>query len=316
MPAQNMTAMPRNRIFLKTTLCRFHVQGMCKRGKSCNFAHTQSEMRQLPDLFRTKRCKPFVETGICNNPDCRFAHHRNERRKFGLHVNKPRPRTSDVTGDPGSRVSGSNQKGSPPGRIENSVKTSSTKSALVAVRYASETARTRLLCKAGQARCPGSPTEAMLQTQAAKEPWCPVAQSAQSFRGTLREWQRASPDEGDEVYDASCNTSQVDRTWSRQTTAEPSLEEDPLEELDDLDEASSWFLETGVNDSLDSLEGRGARLDAFNVKPSTKSIFTGTQMGHWPVQWNISIKNTFIHIDEPLSGVFMRRVRSEEALLG
>jgi len=44
------------------------------------FAHDQAELNPLPDLSRTKLCKTLIATGACSDPDCRYAHHREELR--------------------------------------------------------------------------------------------------------------------------------------------------------------------------------------------------------------------------------------------
>eukprot|EP00931_Biecheleriopsis_adriatica_P073038 TRINITY_DN47400_c0_g1_i1.p1 TRINITY_DN47400_c0_g1~~TRINITY_DN47400_c0_g1_i1.p1 ORF type:complete len:567 (-),score=122.09 TRINITY_DN47400_c0_g1_i1:81-1679(-) len=80
--------------FLKTKLCKFYVLGACTRGKACQFAHDNSEMQPLPDLFRTKLCKTLMATGVCDDPDCRYAHHKEELRSAPPVLEQARQRSS------------------------------------------------------------------------------------------------------------------------------------------------------------------------------------------------------------------------------
>lgn len=68
--------------FHKTTLCAFHQQGKCKRGAACHFAHGELELQPLPNLYRTKLCPRLLSSGTCPDPDCRYAHNREELRKI------------------------------------------------------------------------------------------------------------------------------------------------------------------------------------------------------------------------------------------
>jgi len=67
-------------IFMKTKMCKFHLLGICTKGTDCQFAHSKSEMNPLPDLYRTKLCKTLINTGQCCNPECKYAHNREELR--------------------------------------------------------------------------------------------------------------------------------------------------------------------------------------------------------------------------------------------
>lgn len=73
--------------FAKTKLCRFEVLGMCTKGLECPFAHGSDELKALPDLRCTKICKTLIDTGVCHEPGCTYAHNRDELRAPGL----PRP---------------------------------------------------------------------------------------------------------------------------------------------------------------------------------------------------------------------------------
>lgn len=67
-------------VFGKTKMCKFHILGMCTKGTSCGFAHSQDEMKSLPDLSCTKFCKALINTGSCSDPLCKYAHNKEELR--------------------------------------------------------------------------------------------------------------------------------------------------------------------------------------------------------------------------------------------
>jgi len=66
----------------KTKFCSFHARGMCTRGAACAFAHGEHELKQTPDLTRTKPCRTLLRTGVCSDNQCAFAHHQEEIRRF------------------------------------------------------------------------------------------------------------------------------------------------------------------------------------------------------------------------------------------
>lgn len=68
-----------NKILNKTQLCAFHMNGACRFGTACNFAHSPSEIRQPPNFSKTMLCKEFYE-GRCHDPNCKFAHSQSEMR--------------------------------------------------------------------------------------------------------------------------------------------------------------------------------------------------------------------------------------------
>jgi hypothetical protein len=71
-------------IFMKTKMCKFHILGMCAKGRECQFAHCMDEMNPLPDLYRTKLCKNLINTGKCDNPTCKYAHNKVELRTANM----------------------------------------------------------------------------------------------------------------------------------------------------------------------------------------------------------------------------------------
>mmetsp|Transcript_21307 Transcript_21307/g.47058 ORF Transcript_21307/g.47058 Transcript_21307/m.47058 type:complete len:235 (+) Transcript_21307:58-762(+) len=61
--------------FFKTKLCSFYAMGKCTRGSRCTFAHTEEDVKDTPDLYRTKPCRDFALKGFCELGDsCQFAH--------------------------------------------------------------------------------------------------------------------------------------------------------------------------------------------------------------------------------------------------
>jgi len=71
----------------KTKFCVYHLQGTCKYGDQCTFAHTCEEMKHAPDLSKTRLCKAFV-AGNCEDPDCAFAHSSKDLRMTGSFYKK------------------------------------------------------------------------------------------------------------------------------------------------------------------------------------------------------------------------------------
>lgn len=67
-------------VFSKTKMCKFHRSGKCAKGKQCPWAHDASELKDAPDLRRTKICKELFSTGQCTNANCTFAHSKEEWR--------------------------------------------------------------------------------------------------------------------------------------------------------------------------------------------------------------------------------------------
>lgn len=71
-------------LFVKTRKCRFHGLGQCSRGALCTFAHSGRDLRQAPDLSRTKVCPAVLAggEGSCSDVTCKYAHSREDRRKL------------------------------------------------------------------------------------------------------------------------------------------------------------------------------------------------------------------------------------------
>lgn len=60
--------------FSKTSFCFKQLEGKCRRGTNCQFAHSVDELRARPVLDKTKMC---TKSG-CTDTDCRYAHSRAE----------------------------------------------------------------------------------------------------------------------------------------------------------------------------------------------------------------------------------------------
>jgi len=68
---------------VKSRMCEFFQKGRCTRGAKCLFAHSHSDLREAPDLSKTKLCASVVSGGRCQRAGCRFAHHYGELRSIG-----------------------------------------------------------------------------------------------------------------------------------------------------------------------------------------------------------------------------------------
>jgi len=53
---------------------------MCTRGENCTYAHNQSELEALPNLYKTKMCFEMLKNKQCMNPLCAYAHTKTELR--------------------------------------------------------------------------------------------------------------------------------------------------------------------------------------------------------------------------------------------
>eukprot|EP00451_Oxyrrhis_marina_P018686 CAMPEP_0204353720 /NCGR_PEP_ID=MMETSP0469-20131031/32874_1 /ASSEMBLY_ACC=CAM_ASM_000384 /TAXON_ID=2969 /ORGANISM="Oxyrrhis marina" /LENGTH=231 /DNA_ID=CAMNT_0051340687 /DNA_START=18 /DNA_END=713 /DNA_ORIENTATION=+ len=61
--------------FRKTKMCPALLEGGCRRGKSCTYAHTEDELVPAPDLSKTVMCVLYACTNTCSRGDqCKYAH--------------------------------------------------------------------------------------------------------------------------------------------------------------------------------------------------------------------------------------------------
>jgi len=84
----------------KTKLCDFHKEGRCKYGAACVFAHSSEELKDMPDLRKTRICKAFTQEN-CSNLDCKFAHGAEELRISELSYREQRSANGE---NPGSEL--------------------------------------------------------------------------------------------------------------------------------------------------------------------------------------------------------------------
>ncbi|OLP92237.1 hypothetical protein AK812_SmicGene25988 [Symbiodinium microadriaticum] len=80
----SMAQMKETREVLKfTRMCKYWKVNRCHLGADCNFAHTESELRDQPDLVSTQLCFQFARKGTCKNGEaCTFAHGKSELRRL------------------------------------------------------------------------------------------------------------------------------------------------------------------------------------------------------------------------------------------
>mmetsp|Transcript_32384 Transcript_32384/g.60968 ORF Transcript_32384/g.60968 Transcript_32384/m.60968 type:complete len:238 (+) Transcript_32384:67-780(+) len=78
------TQMKETRDALKfTRLCKYWSANRCNLGADCNFAHSEHELRNQPDLVSTRLCFQFARKGVCKNGEaCTFAHGKTELRRL------------------------------------------------------------------------------------------------------------------------------------------------------------------------------------------------------------------------------------------
>jgi len=77
---QHQQQAPQSGLFKKTKMCKFKRLGMCTRGEGCTYAHHESELCPLPNLFKTKMCFEMSKNRACQNPTCPYAHTKTELR--------------------------------------------------------------------------------------------------------------------------------------------------------------------------------------------------------------------------------------------
>ena len=74
-----------------TRMCMYWGSNRCRMGDDCNFAHSDSELRQAPDLVATKLCYQFSNKGQCSKgAACTFAHGKKELREAPKEVTRPK----------------------------------------------------------------------------------------------------------------------------------------------------------------------------------------------------------------------------------
>eukprot|EP00933_Yihiella_yeosuensis_P031910 TRINITY_DN25505_c0_g2_i1.p1 TRINITY_DN25505_c0_g2~~TRINITY_DN25505_c0_g2_i1.p1 ORF type:complete len:334 (-),score=69.75 TRINITY_DN25505_c0_g2_i1:484-1485(-) len=68
-------------LFKHTKLCKFYQAGGCTRGLACGYAHGEEELVDQPDLRKTKMCTEWSQKGSCaRGSRCKFAHGMKELR--------------------------------------------------------------------------------------------------------------------------------------------------------------------------------------------------------------------------------------------
>jgi hypothetical protein len=68
-----------NKWLHKTKLCVYLIQGTCRLGSKCSFAHTLADVQEAPNLHKTQLCEDYAN-GDCTNENCTFAHGEEELR--------------------------------------------------------------------------------------------------------------------------------------------------------------------------------------------------------------------------------------------
>eukprot|EP00931_Biecheleriopsis_adriatica_P078774 TRINITY_DN5218_c0_g1_i1.p1 TRINITY_DN5218_c0_g1~~TRINITY_DN5218_c0_g1_i1.p1 ORF type:complete len:412 (+),score=87.83 TRINITY_DN5218_c0_g1_i1:94-1329(+) len=97
----------------RTSMCQFYLDGACKRGSACSFAHGEDELRPKPDLFKTGYCLRFMTSGKCRHGQgCRFAHGVQELRSSGApqDLEASKGKTAHVTIENSHTAKGGSQK--------------------------------------------------------------------------------------------------------------------------------------------------------------------------------------------------------------
>eukprot|EP00403_Amphidinium_massartii_P015798 CAMPEP_0178423818 /NCGR_PEP_ID=MMETSP0689_2-20121128/27883_1 /TAXON_ID=160604 /ORGANISM="Amphidinium massartii, Strain CS-259" /LENGTH=218 /DNA_ID=CAMNT_0020045421 /DNA_START=93 /DNA_END=745 /DNA_ORIENTATION=+ len=89
----------------KTQLCRFNAKGKCRYGPSCMFAHSQEELKNVPDLLKTSLCQDFAE-GKCpfSSELCPYAHGREELRRTEAFSRKKSKASKQASSDNTDKV--------------------------------------------------------------------------------------------------------------------------------------------------------------------------------------------------------------------
>eukprot|EP00929_Paragymnodinium_shiwhaense_P087596 TRINITY_DN47735_c0_g1_i1.p1 TRINITY_DN47735_c0_g1~~TRINITY_DN47735_c0_g1_i1.p1 ORF type:complete len:289 (+),score=39.27 TRINITY_DN47735_c0_g1_i1:181-1047(+) len=65
----------------RTRMCKYYLEGICKQGDNCSFAHSSDELRDQPNMQQTRLCKYWMVTGTCaSGASCSYAHGANNLR--------------------------------------------------------------------------------------------------------------------------------------------------------------------------------------------------------------------------------------------
>eukprot|EP01017_Pseudomicrothorax_dubius_P048649 TRINITY_DN88_c0_g1_i3.p1 TRINITY_DN88_c0_g1~~TRINITY_DN88_c0_g1_i3.p1 ORF type:complete len:347 (+),score=85.98 TRINITY_DN88_c0_g1_i3:75-1043(+) len=64
----------------KTKLCQLFQMGRCQMGGLCSFAHGEDELRSTPDFYKTSMCNSFLKGACALGDRCRYAHGETELR--------------------------------------------------------------------------------------------------------------------------------------------------------------------------------------------------------------------------------------------
>ena len=72
----------------KTEICHYwEMNGYCKYGDNCAFAHGENELknRKMSFNYKTKPCKQFLELGYCSyGSRCQFSHKKENEKNFSV----------------------------------------------------------------------------------------------------------------------------------------------------------------------------------------------------------------------------------------
>jgi len=60
--------------FYKTKICPFLLAGHCSKGEKCSYAHSQTELKDLPNLKKTKTCQQHQLGKCMMGQRCSYAH--------------------------------------------------------------------------------------------------------------------------------------------------------------------------------------------------------------------------------------------------
>ncbi|PHJ22587.1 zinc finger (ccch type) motif-containing protein [Cystoisospora suis] len=67
--------------FFRIKLCPKYVRGLCRKGSRCSYAHTEEQLRDVPNLWKTKLCSAYRFGKTCPLEEaCPYAHGEEELR--------------------------------------------------------------------------------------------------------------------------------------------------------------------------------------------------------------------------------------------